>query len=79
MFVCHFCTQIGQPIKYSREEFISAVRGYCMNLSGLNHTEIIQGVLRVLQQNLPGGEITQIIGSLPEEFHDLFEVEALTQ
>lgn len=62
----------GKPIKYSKEEFINEVRGYFQNLSGINHAEIIRAVFAVLQRNIDPGEIQHVIGTMPEEFAELW-------
>jgi uncharacterized protein (DUF2267 family) len=62
----------GKPVKYSKEEFINEVRGHFQNLSGINHAEIIRAVFAVLQRNIDPGEIQHVIGTMPEEFAELW-------
>lgn len=62
----------GKPIKYSKQEFVSAVDGYFTNVSGINSGDIIRAVLKVLQENIPEGEIRHIIDTLPEEFGEFW-------
>jgi uncharacterized protein (DUF2267 family) len=68
----------GKPIKYSKQEFVSVVDGYFMNVSGINSQEIIRAVFKVLQENIPEGEIRHIIDTMPEEFGEFWKQEELT-
>lgn len=62
----------GKPIKYSKQEFVGAVDGYFVNVSGINGGDIIRAVFRVLQENIPEGEIRHIIDTMPEEFGEFW-------
>jgi uncharacterized protein (DUF2267 family) len=66
----------GKPIKYNKQEFFNCVREYFMNLSGIDHGEVVQTVFRLLQKHISEGEIRNIQDSLPEEFADLWSEEA---
>ena len=70
---------VDKPVKYSREEFTDRIREQFRNLSGINHGEIIRGVFRVLQENIPEGEINHIIGTMPEEFAEFWMQDELVR
>ncbi|HJZ10678.1 MAG TPA: DUF2267 domain-containing protein [Acidobacteriota bacterium] len=66
----------GKPIKYNKLEFFSCIREYFMNLSGIDHGQVVQAVFRLLQKHISEGEIRNIQDSLPEEFAGLWSEEA---